>query len=172
VFRNIAISNVFIQGAQQAINVEGLPEMPVSGLRITDVIASAKIGMKAYNTAALELHNVQVNAEHGPSFLVKDSSELDLDGVTTRKPLPDIPVVRLDRCPCAIVRNSRAFNGTGTFLSTAPGELKSTVLESNLLGSAKTATEEKTVEFWADDKAPASVEKDYQQQARTNPVIP
>jgi polygalacturonase len=160
VFRNIAISNVSIQGAQQAINVEGLPEMPISGLRISDVIASAKTGMKAYNTAALELHNVQVNVDHGPSFLVKDSSEFELDAVTARKPLPDAPVVRLDRCPGAIVRNSRTFNGTGTFLSAAPGELKSIVLANNLLNSAQTPTEENPAEFWVDTKVPVSTEKD------------
>jgi polygalacturonase len=161
VFRNIAVSNVTIEGAQQAINVEGLPEMPILGLRITDVIASAKIGMKAYNTAGLELHNVQVNADRGPSFLVKDSSELELDAVTARKPLTDAPVVRLDHCPGAIVRDSRAFNGTGTFLSTAPGELKNTLLEGNLLGSAKTPTEEKSTEFWVvEPKVPASTEKE------------
>ena len=50
VFRNIAISHMTINGARVAINVEGLPEMPIAGLRISDVIASAKTGMKALNT--------------------------------------------------------------------------------------------------------------------------
>jgi polygalacturonase len=142
VFRNIAISHMTIHGARVAINVEGLPEMPIAGLRISDVIASAKIGMKAYNTEALELHHVQVNADGGPAFLVQDSRELELDGVSTRQPLAGIPVIRLDRCPDAIVRDSRAFAGTGTFLSVAPGELKSVVLEGNVLDGARQATEE------------------------------
>ena len=76
--------------------------------------------MKAYNTVALELHNVQVNADSGPAFLLRDSKELELDHVSSRKPLADVPVVRMDRCPGAILRNSRAFGGTGTFLSTNP----------------------------------------------------
>ena len=39
VFRNIAISHMTINHAQTAIDIEGLPEMPISGLRISDVIA-------------------------------------------------------------------------------------------------------------------------------------
>jgi polygalacturonase len=141
-FRNIAITHMTIHGARVAINVEGLPEMPIEGLRISDVIASAKIGMKAHNTQALELHHVQVNADLGPAFLVQDSKELELDGVTTHQPLAGTPVIRLDRCPGAIVRTSRAFAGTGTFLSVAPGELKSVVLQGNVLDGARQATEE------------------------------
>jgi polygalacturonase len=142
VFRNIAISHMTIHGARVAINIEGLPEMPIEGLRISDVIASAKIGMKAHNTQALELHHVQVNADGGPAFLVQDSQELELDGVSTRQPLAGSPVIRLDRCPGAIVRSSRAFDGTDTFLSVAPGALKDIVLQGNVLNGARQATEE------------------------------
>jgi hypothetical protein len=73
---------------------------------------------------------------------VRDSKDLELDGVTTSKPLAGEPVVRLERCPGAIVRASRAFAGTGTFLSVPPGELKNVVLEGNVLGSAQKPTEE------------------------------
>jgi hypothetical protein len=142
VFRNIAISGMTIKRAKLAIDVVGLPEMPISGLRISDVIASAKTGMRGSFTDALELHHVQVNADSGPAFLLRDSKELELDGVATRKPVPDAPVVRLERCPGAIVRNSRAFVGTGTFLSVPAGELKNVVLEGNVLGGAKKPVEE------------------------------
>jgi hypothetical protein len=131
-----------------AINIEGLPEMPISGLRISNVMASAKAGMKADNTVALELHNVQVNADDGPAFLVRDSKELELDAVSTRKPLPGAPVIRLDRCPGAIVRGSKAFAGTGTFLSVGPGEMKSIVSQGNTLGNARQAAEEAAAKFW------------------------
>jgi len=142
VFRNIAIGNMSIHGARIVVSVEGLPEMPISGLRISDVIASGQAGVTAYNTTALELHNVQVNAESGPAFTIRDSKDLELDGVSARKTLANTPVIRLDRCPGAIVRNSRAFAGTGTFLSAGPGELKSIVLQGNALANARKPTEE------------------------------
>jgi polygalacturonase len=148
VFRNIAISNMTINHSPLMINVEGLPEMPVTGLQISNVIATGTVGMRAHDTLALELHNVQVNPTTGPAFLVRDSKELELDQVSTRTPIAASPVVRLDRCPGAVVRASRAFAGTGTFLAAAPGELKSVVLEGNTLGNARKATEETTDDIW------------------------
>jgi polygalacturonase len=142
VFRNIAISNMTVNHARVAIDVEGLPEMPITALRISDVVAQAKTGVKAYNTDALELHNVQIEADAGPAFLIRDSKNLELDDVTTRKPLANVPVIRLDHCPGAIVRRSRAFPGTGTFLSVGPGELKQVSQEGNILQGAQKASEE------------------------------
>jgi polygalacturonase len=157
-FRNIAISHVTMNRARLAINVEGLPESPVSGLRISDVIASGKAGMKAYNTVALELHHVQMNPDSGPAFLVKDSKELELDGVSSRKPSPQAPVIRLDRCPGAIVRSSRAFEGTGTFLSTGKGELKRIAMEGNAIANSRKATEEADADFWRTPEPPTERE--------------
>jgi hypothetical protein len=159
VYRNIVVDNMSINRCRATvgfekmppvmINIEGLPEMPISGLRLTNIIALGKSGLKAHDTVGMELHNVQVNADNGPAFLIRDSKELELDGVSTREPLADVPVIRLDRCPGAILRSSRAFAGTGTFLSTAMGELKSMVLEGNAFTSARTATAEAATDFWA-----------------------
>jgi len=64
-FRNIAISNITINHADVVINIEGLPEMPIEGLRVTDLIGSGEIGVKASNTIDLELHNIRINTEEG-----------------------------------------------------------------------------------------------------------
>lgn len=158
IFRNIAVSHMTVNRARLAINIEGLPEMPISGLRISDVIASGKAGLRAFNTVGLELHNVQVNADSGPAFLVRDSKELELDHVSSRKPLAGVPVVRLDRCAGAMVRDSRAFSGTGTMLSTGPGELKGLVLEGNSFGPARTPTQEQKGDFWKENEPPTEGE--------------
>jgi polygalacturonase len=178
-FRNIVISNMVINHSQNGtlavrrpvtpgatpspqmatINIAGLEEAPITGLRISNVVASGMGGLKAYNTVGLELHNVQMNADVGPAFQVRDSSDLDLDGVSTRKPLPGMPVVRLDRCPGAVVRGSKAVAGTGTFLSVPAGELKSVALEGNALGSARQATEESATDFWQAPPPPAAKKK-------------
>ncbi|MGH7993871.1 MAG: glycoside hydrolase family 28 protein [Limisphaerales bacterium] len=146
VFRNIAISHMTLNHARTAIDVEGLPEMPIFGLRISDIIASAKIGMRGSFTDALELRDVQVNADTGPAFLVTDSRESELDGVSSRRPRLKAPVIRLEHCPGTVVRNSRAFPGTGTFLSVAPGELKDVTLDANALGDAQKPVAEETVD--------------------------
>ncbi|HEU5396702.1 MAG TPA: glycoside hydrolase family 28 protein [Verrucomicrobiae bacterium] len=141
-FRDIAISHMTIDGARTAIDIEGLPEMPIHGLRISDVIASAKTGLRGTFTEGMELHDLKINSAAGPALSLRDSKDLELDDVTSSQPLTNAPVIRLERCPAAVIRDCRAFPGTGTFLSAAAGEAKNLSLENNALGNAKQALEE------------------------------
>lgn len=144
VLRNIAISHVTIAHAtRRTVDIEGLPEMPIAGLRLTEIDASGRTGLRATDTDGLELHQVEVNAEQGPSFTIGHAANLLLDGVTSSKPLAAEPVLRLTASPGAILRDSRAFTGTGVFLSAGRGELKSMQRFGNLLGNAKTPAEER-----------------------------
>ncbi len=147
-FSNIAISNITVDSAKVVININGLPEMPIKGLRISDLIGSGETGMKAANTIDLELHDVRINAEKGPAFLIRNSKELELDNVETSKPLPNTPVIRIASSPFAIVRNSKTFPGTDIFLSTPPGQLKDIVMVGNITNLAKKITEEQAGNFW------------------------
>jgi hypothetical protein len=160
VFRNIAISNVTVSGAPVVIGIEGLPEMPVEGLRIRDVVGAGKRGLQAFNTKGLELHNIRLNASEGPTFLIRDSADAELDHVAAVPPNPAVPVIRLDRCQRTVIQGSRAWPGTGTFLSTEPGMLKTVVLDGVQAAAAKTPTEESAVDFWKEinspDRAPAA----------------
>jgi polygalacturonase len=142
VFRNIAMSHMTINGAKTLIDIDGLPEMPIQTLRISDVIGTGKVGMTATYTDGLELHNVQLNATSGPAFTAANSTNLELDDVETRHPLAQTPVIRLENTPGAVVRNSRAFEGTAVFLSMTKGDSKTVVLEGNVLKNAATPTEE------------------------------
>jgi hypothetical protein len=136
-FRNIAISHVTINHARRAIEIEGLPEMPISELKISDVVASVEQGATASCTSRLELHDVQVDTTTGPAFRLRDSTDLELYDISSRRALKNAPVIRLEHCPGAILRYCRAFAGTGTFLSIAPGELKEVSLVDNLLSCAQ-----------------------------------
>jgi len=115
VFRDFAIGNVSVTGAPVVASIEGLPEMPVSGLRIHDLIASGKRGLRAFNTEGLELRDVRIGAGEGPAYLIRDSADLDLDRVETSNPLAGTPVVRLDRCKDALLRGVRASHVLGPF---------------------------------------------------------
>lgn len=143
VFNNIAISNITINHARDLINITGLPEMPIAGLRISDLIGSGKTGIKSTNTIDFELHNVRINVENGPAFLIRNSKELELDNISTTKPLVNTPVIRIESSPGTIVRNSKAFPGTDIFLSAKPNQLKDIIMVGNVTTNAKKITEEK-----------------------------
>jgi polygalacturonase len=146
IFRNIAINHVTVNRCNVAVNIEGLPEMPINGLRLTDVIASARNGLRAYDTVGLELHDVQINPEEGPAFLIKDSKDLELSSVACRRPNAGAPVIRLDNCPGAIIRGSKEWGGTAAFVSVGPGQAKTI----NLEGGYKII--ESDTDYWKDAK--------------------
>lgn len=138
VFRNIAVSNVTISHATKAaVNIEGLPEMPIAGLRLLDILGSGKRGLIAAHTNAMELHHVQMNPESGPAFTISTASNLLLDDVTSRNPAAGSPVIRLTTSPGAILEDSHAFPGTRLFLSTTPKEKRTIHLSGNILSDAK-----------------------------------
>jgi polygalacturonase len=148
VFRNISISNVTVTGAPVVADIQGLPEMPIASLRLHDVVGTGKRGLQAFNTKGLELHGVKIDAAEGPAFLIRDSADLELDRVETGQPLATAPAIRLDRVTRALIQGSRAWPGTGAFLSAGPGLLKSVMLQGNDLGAAKTQTEESATDYW------------------------
>ena len=55
------MSHMTIDGARTLIDIEGLPEMRIQNLRISDVIGTGKVGMKAAYTDGLELRDLQLN---------------------------------------------------------------------------------------------------------------
>jgi len=138
IFRNIAISHVTISGAtRKVVDIDGLPEMPIEGLQLSDVVGSGKVGLTARYTNGLELRHMRMNPNHGPAFAIEAASNLELDDLATSQPLADSPALRLTKSPGAIVRACRAFPGTRTFISTGAGELKSIHLIDNMLDNAK-----------------------------------
>ena len=62
IFRNIAMSHMTIDGAKRLIDIDGLPEMPIENLRISDVMGTGKTGMTATYTDGLEIHDVQTES--------------------------------------------------------------------------------------------------------------
>jgi polygalacturonase len=123
-FENIAIDGVTIDGARKLIDVDGLPESPIDGLRITDVIGTGTVGAHLVHASGMELHNVQLNVDKGPAFLVEDCPEAELDHVASRRLTKDAPVVRMERSEGSIVRDSRTFAGVGSGVLISVGSQK------------------------------------------------
>lgn len=108
VFRDIAISNVTITGATRAVaRIEGLPEMPVSTLWLTNILGSGATGLEAHHTDDLELHHVRIDSRSGPAFTIDSAADTELDDIQSANSVPGASLLRLTRSPGAVVRNSR-----------------------------------------------------------------
>jgi polygalacturonase len=98
VFRNVAVSNVAIHGGKKkVVDIDGLPEMPIAGLRLTDITDSGKLALTARYTDGLELHHVQLNAGQSTVFAIENAVDLEFDDLTSATPVARSPVLRLTK---------------------------------------------------------------------------
>ena len=76
-FRNIHIENVTCRGAQKAIVLQGLPEMPLHNIDLKNVFISAKAGVFVTDAEGIHFQNVEVKQASGTpvhELRVKDST--------------------------------------------------------------------------------------------------
>jgi polygalacturonase len=137
VFRDIAISHFTIKDSPCTAKILGLPEMPIQGLRITDLVASTEVGFLCDSVAGFELQNVQVNTEKGPAFDLKNCKNVELHRIKTTAPRADDPVVRMENVEDAFIQGCRVLPGTGTFLELRGEATKGIILSANGLSAAK-----------------------------------
>jgi polygalacturonase len=137
IFRDIAISHFTIKKSPCMAKILGLPEMPIQGLRITDVVALTEVGLLCDSTVGLELQNVQVNTNKGPAFDIRNCKNIELNGIKTTKSLADEPVVRMENVQNAFIHGCRAFPGTESFLELKGQTTKGIFLIGNQLTAAR-----------------------------------
>ncbi|ANH84036.1 glycoside hydrolase [Niabella ginsenosidivorans] len=63
-FRNIEISNVYVNGAQRAVFLRGLPEMAVKNISISNAVFQSKQGIEIQESSGIRFKNVQVYSDN------------------------------------------------------------------------------------------------------------
>ncbi len=137
VFRDIAISHFTIKNSPCLAKILGLPEMPIQGLRITDMVASTDVGLFCDNAVGLGLHNVRVATGKGPALHFKNCKDLELFGIKTTNRRASDPAILLEDVEEAFVHGCRALSETDSFLEVRGKASKGVVLTGNQLSSAK-----------------------------------
>ena len=69
-FRDIYIANVYCNGAARAMFFNGLPEMPVTNINITDCTMTARTGIDLRNARDITFRNVRCYPKEGPAVNV------------------------------------------------------------------------------------------------------
>lgn len=90
-FRDISIRNVTCRGAERAVLLAGLPEMPTQNVRLEDVSITAKTGMVCMDAAEIELKNVEILNDEGPALHFFNAHGVNVDGFDFSEEL-EIPV--------------------------------------------------------------------------------
>jgi polygalacturonase len=135
-FRNIRFSNITAY-TKQAMYINGLDEMPVSEISLSDVVFEAENGISIRNGNDIELHNVRVNVKTGPSLSVEKTGRLLVDGFVSAKPIATAPLIRLTNVQNGLLQNCWPFNGTKTFVEIKGAGTKNIIIKNNSLGDAE-----------------------------------
>ncbi len=80
-FRNIHFRNIICNGAKRAVRLEGLPEMPIEGIELTNVTISADTGFECRYAKNIQVANAKIlpGLKAASVFSVADSAEVTID---------------------------------------------------------------------------------------------
>ncbi len=134
-FRNIRFSNITAY-TNQAMYINGLDEMPVQEISLNDVVFEANMGIVIKNARDIELHNVRVNTKMGSALQAEKVERMDIDALSSAKPLTNVPLIKLTNVQDVLLRNCWPFKGTKIFAEIKGAETKNVKLMNNELGEA------------------------------------
>ena len=78
-FRDIFLKNIICRGADRAVQIEGLPEMPIRGIKLENVQISARIGVVCVDAEQISLTNMSITPTTGPVVTVRNSRDVGID---------------------------------------------------------------------------------------------
>ncbi len=78
-FKNIFISDVIARGAAMAVELQGLPEMPLHGIELKNVSISAEKGLIAVNADQVKLVNAEILPQKGPVLAFHNSTNITIE---------------------------------------------------------------------------------------------
>lgn len=81
-FKDIYMENIRVAGAEQALVLQGLPEMNLKNVVLKNAILKAERGITAVDADGIKLINVKVITEKGPALTIYNSKNIDVDGLT------------------------------------------------------------------------------------------
>ena len=91
-FKNIFIRDVNCKGAMTGIFLQGLPEMKLENVELTNIQMEADYGMVCIDADQVKIKNLNLKTKHYPVIDLQNSSNIFLDGFVSPAGLPLIKV--------------------------------------------------------------------------------
>lgn len=79
-FKDIYISNITCKNARRAMYFNGLPEMPITNINVTNANISSQIGVELCESDGVKLENVKVTVAQGPALSINNVKNLQATG--------------------------------------------------------------------------------------------
>jgi polygalacturonase len=81
-FKNISMKNITVKGAMQAVFLQGLPEMNLENIRLSDMILSADKGFTIIDVNGLILENIQLETKSKTAFEILSVINVEFKNVS------------------------------------------------------------------------------------------
>jgi polygalacturonase len=115
--RNIHLSDIVVADAKRVALIEGLPEMPIQWLSISNfAVNGAGTGISCSDVSGMVFDNIVMKAEKGPALAAVDVNGIEVLRLMDHNPQNDQPVIRLEGVDDGLIQSCTASEGTGTFL--------------------------------------------------------
>src|SRR5690606_25093068 len=85
-------------------------------LTFSNINMEAKEGFSIHTAENVELHNVEVSTEIGPSFRIEDSKGILLENIKSRKPSSESPILEIHNSSNIFIYNNFPLAPTSVFL--------------------------------------------------------
>jgi polygalacturonase len=80
-FKNISIKNITINGAYQAVFLQGLPEMNLENIEISNLIVKAQNGFSIIDADKIKLNNIKLDIEKPMVFEIYNGKNISFENV-------------------------------------------------------------------------------------------
>lgn len=78
-FKDISIRNITVKGAKQAVVLQGLPEMNLENVTLSNMLLEAENGFLISDATKVQIKNVDLKTGKGNAVSIINSSEIELD---------------------------------------------------------------------------------------------
>jgi hypothetical protein len=80
-FKNISMKNITCRGAEQAVYLQGLPELNLENVSMENIDMTAENGLACIDTRGLTISNMRLVTKNRPVLFFLNSSDVSISGL-------------------------------------------------------------------------------------------
>ncbi|HYQ57372.1 MAG TPA: glycoside hydrolase family 28 protein [Draconibacterium sp.] len=97
-FKNIKISNITINGAQQAVFLQGLPEMPLENVELNNMVMDAQNGFFITDAKGVKINNIKLKTENEKAVDIINCAAIEIKALSYDYKADDAITILGSRC--------------------------------------------------------------------------